>query len=212
MFTIDLLKGQAVPMRNRPEGIAIGVIALLVPVVAAIAMFGLYVGEGIAKVSDEREITRLDKEIAKLQDALELRKSFEQEKVAIAKSLLEVESSINRHTQWTPILVSVVKNLPKSLVLMKLQVKENSIKKEVKDKDDPEKTVEISIPVRVLQMSIKGDSKSNCDNAVKEFCDTLRNSTQVRPRPKKVEISDVDVLEESKMVLYEIDCVFEPIL
>ena len=40
MFTIDLLKGHGIPIKSKPEGIAIAVATFTVPLVIAIVMFG----------------------------------------------------------------------------------------------------------------------------------------------------------------------------
>ena len=42
MFTIDLLKGQGIPIKSRPTGIAISAAAVAVPVIIAIVMLGFY--------------------------------------------------------------------------------------------------------------------------------------------------------------------------
>ncbi len=42
MFTIDLLKGEGVPVKSGPGGITIAVVTLVVPIVIAIVMLGLY--------------------------------------------------------------------------------------------------------------------------------------------------------------------------
>ena len=41
MFDIDLLKGQGIPIRSRPEGVAVAIVTVAVPVIIAIVMFGL---------------------------------------------------------------------------------------------------------------------------------------------------------------------------
>jgi hypothetical protein len=42
MFKIDLLKGQGVPVKSRPESIAITAVALVVPIVIAFVMLGYF--------------------------------------------------------------------------------------------------------------------------------------------------------------------------
>ena len=117
MFTIDLLKGQGIPIKSRPGGIAIVATTLVVPIIIAIAILGLYLSDSIAMSIQKQEIINYETKIGGLSDAVEFQKSFEKEKAVIGCALSEVKSSIGRHTQWTPVLATLVENMPDLLVL-----------------------------------------------------------------------------------------------
>lgn len=212
MFTIDLLKGEGIPIKSRPEGIAVGAVTLAVPVIVAILMFGLYLSD-IAAISIQRqEIINYETKTTELSDAVELKKSLEIEKEAISSSLSEVSSSIGRHTQWSPVLAIVAENMPDSMVLTNLEVKRRSVKREVPKKDDPRAKVTISVPARTLRISVSGDPEYNCDRAVRDFGDRLRFSTAIGPKLEtiRVEKQGFGKIGDKSVVSYDIDCVFKP--
>ncbi len=211
MFTIDLLKGQSVPPRSGPEGIAIVAATAAIPVIGAIAMFGVYLHSRAIVSVKEREIVRWEAKIGKLSDAVELKKSLDTEKAVYNDCLSEVKSSIGRHTQWSPVLATLVENMPNSVVLTDLEVRQHFIKRKVPEKDNPERTININVPVRTLWMSVSGKPQHNCDKAVRDFQDRLRSSDSLGPRLENITVSQKsDTLEGREIISYEIDCVFKP--
>jgi len=121
MFTIDLLKGECIPRKSTPESIATAVTAVVVPLIIAIAMFGFYVRNKIVISIQKHTIVNYETKIDELSDAIKLQKSFEKEKDTYSSCLSEVSSGLGRHTQWSPVLVTVVKNIPESVVLTGLR-------------------------------------------------------------------------------------------
>jgi len=211
MFTIDLLKGQCIPIKSRPESVAVAAVTFAVPVIIAIVMFGFYLSNRVVISVQKQRIVNYEANIDKLSDATELQKSFEQEKKAIGSCLSEVSSAIGRHTQWSPILVTMVKNMPDSMLLTKLEVKEHSVRRKVPKRNDPGKMVDISVPVRTLQMSISGSPQYDCDRAVRDFRNSLRSSSLLGPKLEDIRVSQKsDTLEGQRVVSYEIDCIFKP--
>ncbi|MHC4174953.1 MAG: hypothetical protein ACYST5_18725 [Planctomycetota bacterium] len=209
MFTVDLLKGRGVPLRSGPGGIAIAAATVVIPIICAITMFGLYLHNRIIVSIQQSEIVRWEAKIAKLSDAVKRKKSLEKEKVVYADCLSEVKSSLDRHTQWSPVLATLVESMPNSVVLTDLEVRQHFIKREVPQKDNPEKMIDIDIPVRTLRMGVRGRPQYNCDKAVRDFQDRLRSSDILGPRLEDITVSqESDTLEGREIVSYEIDCVF----
>ena len=211
MFTIDLLKGQDIPIKSGPEGVAIAAVTLAVPIIVAIVMFGFYLRNGIAISIQKQGIVSYEAKINELSNAVELQRSFEKEKNNIVNSLSEVKSSIGRHTQWSPILETVVRNVPDSMVLTKIEAKQKYVKRKVPKKNDPKEMIDISVPVRTLHMSISGSPQYNCDKAVRDFRDRLRFSALLEPRLEDIKVSQwVGTLDGQDVISYEIDCIFKP--
>jgi hypothetical protein len=101
--------------------------------------------------------------------------------------------------------------MPDSVVLTSLEVEQDSVKKKVPKKDDPKKTVEISVGVRTLRMKVSGGPQRNCDEAVKEFMDRLSSSEYLEPRLEKISVSqESEKIDGQDVVSYEISCVFKP--
>jgi len=210
MFTIDLLKGRGIPVKSRPEGIATAVATFIVPITVAIVMFGFYLSSSIAISIQKQRIINYETRIDELSEAVKLQKSLENEKSAISSSLSEVESSIGRHTQWSPVLLTLVEDLPDSMVLTRLEVKQHFIKRKIAG-SGLQKTADITVPVRTLQMAVSGSPGSAFDRAVRDFRDRLRSSALLGPRLEDIRVSQgVDILEGQDAVSYKINCVFKP--
>ncbi len=211
MFTIDLLKGQGLPMKSRPEGIVIAAVTLAVPVIIAIAMFSYYLRSRIVISIKKQDIVNYDAKIGKLADSIKLQKSLEEEKIVYSKCLAEVQSSIVRHTQWSSILAAIIGNMPESVVLSGISVKKSTIRKKVPKKDNPEETIEITVPVRTLHMSIYGSPLDRSGEAVREFRDRLWLSSLLGPKLENIGVSQKTTRFDNKdVVSYEIDCIFKP--
>ena len=66
MFTIDLLKGQGIPVKSRPETIAIAAVAFAVPVIIAIVILGYYLHSGIILSIQKQGVVIYETRIANL--------------------------------------------------------------------------------------------------------------------------------------------------
>lgn len=211
MFTIDLLHGKAIPPKSRPGGLVIMALTAVMPVAAAMVMFVLYMNNDVAASLRQKEMARLDTEIGKLSDAVELQNALKKEKSDYSKSLSEVRSSIRKHTQWSPVLTTLIENLPDSVILTSLKLEYDSVRKKVPKKDNPKKKVEISIPVRILSLTVAGGYQGNCDQAVKDFMGRLWDSESLGPKLEKIGHSQEHVkLDDQQLVSYQISCRFKP--
>ena len=154
MFTIDLLKGQGRPVRTRPKGIAIFVATFVVPILVAILMASYYYSNKVVISIHKQNISNFNTQIERLADALKLKESWQRDKSNLNNCLSDVASSIRTHTQWSPILVSLVQNLPDSAVLNSLEVKQTSINKKstVSSVRLREKTIKIKRLIRALPL------------------------------------------------------------
>jgi len=211
MFTIDLLKGQGAPRKSSPGSVATAATAAFVPVVIAIALFGFYLLNRIFITVQTSAIAGYETKISKMSDAIKQQQALEEEIKTYSDCLSEVAGNLERHAQWSPTLVTVVQNLPDSVVLKSLDVKQRSTRIKVPQKGDPTKMIDASVPVRSLQMAVVGLPESNCDEAIKNFSDQLRSSTVLGPKLENIRISQgVGKLEDKEVVSYQIDCIFKP--
>jgi len=210
MFTIDLLKGQNVPVKSSLGGIAIVVATVVVPLTVEIIMFSSYINNKAVVSMNEQEIAGHQAEIRELSDAVEMQASLEKQKTIYSNHLSEVKSSISRYAQWSPMLVTLAENMPNSLMLTKLEVKQHTVRKKVPKKDDPQEMTEKNVPVRTLRISVSGSPQYNCDEAVRDFRDGLRSSAFLGPKLDNIGVSQESATLEGKDVAsYDIDCVFK---
>ncbi len=211
MFTIDLLKGQGIPAKSRPRNIAIGVAVVVAPVIIAIAMFGFYLHNKVTISIQKDAIANFKTKIAGMSEAIEFQKSFEQQKNAYNNCLSEVSGNLDRHTQWSPVLVTLVKNMPESVILTALDVKQRSTKIKVPKKDDPKIMIDAAVPLRTLQMTVVGRPQTNCDEAIRDFSERLRSSSLLGPKLDNIRIAQgTRKLKDEEVVSYQIDCFFKP--
>ncbi len=209
-FTIDLLKGQGIPIRRRPESIAVASVTIAVPLLVAILMLGYYLRTRVTVAIQEREVIGYQTKIVQSADALELQKSFEREQDIINKCLSEVASSIGRHEQWSPLVAAIVTNIPDSVVLTRLEVRQRFVNKKAPSKDNPEQMVDVSIPVRTLAMNVCGSGRLQSDKAVRNFRDKLRNCPLLGSKLDNIRVSQKsDRLDGRDVVNYEISCDFK---
>ncbi|MBC8470593.1 MAG: hypothetical protein H8D56_14070 [Planctomycetes bacterium] len=213
MFTIDLLKGQGVPLKSSPGGIAITAFTIAVPLYVLIIAFGFYANGKTYMSINQQEIVRCQSEIKKLSGAVGLQESLEKEKILYSDCLSEVKSSISKYIQWSPVLVTIVENMPGSVMLTALEVKQESVRKKVPKPDNPQEMVEQSIPIKVLLMSVSGNPKYDCGKAVMDFQDSLRSSDFLGPKLESIGYSQKsETLKGQDVASYEIKCVFKETL
>jgi len=213
MFTIDLLKGKGVPAKTCPEGVAIVVVAFAVPLIIALVMLCGFLRNRIVISIQTGAIANYDEKIIQLADAVQLQKSFENEKNTVNSLLAEVASNISGHIQWSPVLVTLVENMPGSVFLTQLDVKQDNVKVKMPQKDDPKKIIETMVPAKTLQMSLLGSSPAGCDKEVRDFRDRLGAAIPAASRQPLEDIKvaqQVAKFEEKDAVSYKIDFIFKP--
>jgi Tfp pilus assembly protein PilN len=217
MFAIDLLKGQGRPARTKPQGVAIFVATFAVPMLVAILIAGYYYRNKVTISIHKQNIASYVTQTERLADALKLKEAWEKEKSAINGCLTEVAGSIGRHTQWSPVLVAIVQNLPESVVMNSMEVRQSSIKRKAvvkagTEKDKKDKQADTSVAVRTLKLRVSGNSSYDCDSEVKAFRERLRASNVLGPKLEDVVIASQghDTLDGHEVVAYDIDCIFKP--
>ncbi len=211
MFTIDLLNGQAIPLKSKPGSLVIIAVTVAMPIAVAMGILSFYQHNRIVVSVKKQEIAKCQVKIDELSDAVELQKALEKEKTAYGSCLSEVKSSIKRHTQWSPVLTTLMENIPDSVVLNTLAVEHGTVKRKAPKKDDPDQMVEIDVLIRTLRLSVSGGPQNNCDDAVRDFRDRIRTSAYLGPRLEKIGVSQKsEMLDGQDVVSYEISCVFKP--
>jgi hypothetical protein len=213
IFTIDLLNGQGLPLKTRPGGIAIVVLTAIVPILLAMGTFGFYLNNRIILSLKDREVAKSEEKISAFSDALNQREKLMTVKTAYTGYLTEVGSSLRKCIQWSPILVTVVANMPESVVLTSLEVECKSVRKDVPKNDGSGETKQVEALVRVLRLRVTGAPRRDCDEAVKEYQERLRASALLGPRLENIRVSrEPERMGDQDTFSYEIACIFKPVL
>jgi hypothetical protein len=189
MFTIDLLKGQGVPLKHRPEGLAIMAVGAAVPVLILIFMVWSFFYNRIACPILKHELAVYEEKIQDLSDVVRTQQMFQKEKVSINGSIPEVSIALRKYAQWSPIVRAVAENMPAPMVLTNFEGKQSIVKAQVPINPDSKKMVEAEVVQREVKMQISGSTQSNCDEEIKSFRDRLRSCEALRNRIQDISVS-----------------------
>jgi len=213
MFNIDLLKGRGVPEKSGPTGLVIAVATFSLPVVIALLMFGSFVSGRIRISVKEGELKALQAKVnnVSLADAVKNQQQLELEKQLLNNTLSEVSASILRHTQWSPVLVTIVQNMPQNMILRTIVVKQESKKIKKPKDDDSSKMIDAVVPVRTLHLSMIGTVSGNYDRDVKAFRDAMMADSYLAQRLDNIRVAqEMDKVKDTNIVSYEIYLIFKP--
>jgi Tfp pilus assembly protein PilN len=211
MYTVDLLNGEGVPIRSRPGGIAFACLLIVVPLVVGIVIVGVYLDRQVTVSIQTQQLARLQGVLGTLSAALEKKRSLEEQQVAATGFLADIKTALNRHTQWSPALKTVIDSLPNALVLTKLEARQEFVPRKVPSKGNPKTTVDVSVPVRTLGIGVCGYDGNASYRAVRDLQDRLRSSATLGPRLDAVTVSqESGTLDGEDVVRYELTCVFKP--
>jgi hypothetical protein len=210
MFTIDMLKGKALPPKIKPLGVIMAIVTSAIPVIIVIVIIGLHINNRVVTSIRESEVAALESKIEQLSDAVTLQNALEKQKTYFAVCISEIKSSIKKFNQWSPILTSLVENMPNSVVLTDLEIKLKSKKIKVPDKNDPENLIDKDIPITTVRLIVSDIQESNSDKAIQDYKDSICSSSVIGPKLEKITVSrESETSRERSVVKYMIDCVFK---
>lgn len=211
MFTIDLLNGQGIPPKTTSGGLAIIAVTAVVPIALAIGLFFIYQNNDNSLLAKEKEIAGYEMEISKYSGAVKMKNALEKEKQSYTNYLSDVKSSLDKYTQWSPILTTLMENMPDSVILTSLEIDYASVRKSVPKKDDPKTKVEIEVPVKILKLGVAGDDPDGSDKAVQDFMGRLWASSSLGSMLENIGYSQKSkVIDGDNFISYEISCFFKP--
>ncbi len=213
MYTIDLLKGEGVPIRSRPGGIAFACLLVVVPFLVGVGGLSVYLDGQVVIAIQSQQMSRLTTATDTLSAAVQKKEMREQEKTQAASTLSDVKAALAGHTQWSPILACLTENLSDTLVLTKLEARRNTVRQKVPAKDDPTRKVDGSVPVRELKICVCGRDQERSSEAVRKLQETLRSAAALAPRLDTITVAqNTTTLDRQEAVLYELHCVFKPVV
>jgi hypothetical protein len=156
MYTIDLLKGEGIPIPCRPGGIAMACLIVVLPLLLGLGMTSYYMDGQVIVSIEKQQLSKLEAAANNMSAALKKKEQLEQHKALALGRLSDIKASMKGYTQWSPALAAVVGNLSDTLVLTRLEAKQDSVRRKVPSKDDPATKVDVSVPVRTLKLSVAG--------------------------------------------------------
>jgi hypothetical protein len=212
-YTIDLLQGEGLPIRSRPGGIAFACLVVVLPLLAAFGAVNVYQDSDIVITIQKQQANRLATAIEALSSAVRKREALEGEKTEATRVLSDVKAALGGRSQWSPMLASLVGSLSDTLILTKLETRRDTVRIKVPAPDDPTRKVETSVPVRAMKICVCGKDKESSAEAVRRVQENLRSAPAIGPLLDTVTVSqDATTLDGQEAVLYELNCVFKPVV
>lgn len=209
MLTIDLLKGQGIPLKSRPGGATLLAISIAMPVIVTIFGLGDYMRSNIVLSTKWQDVARLEGEIFERTESMRMHEDSKSEAMQINSCLGELGDIMDQQLQWSPILEVVARNVPDAIVLEELVVQSENVFKTVPLRRDPTKNITISVPRRRLILNIYGKLGIISDEAVLTFLRKLATSEVLRERMANVRKLSQKADEKNEIMHYSIECVFK---
>jgi Tfp pilus assembly protein PilN len=211
MFTIDLLKGQGVPARSRPEGIIATAVTVVFPTAIVLTMLGVYLSNRVVINIHKKEIAGYENKIAGLSDEMRVHKRYEKQKGATLQRISETADAISDRQQWSDILVTIVENLPDSLVLERMAVESRPNKVKIADPKNPEEKRDKTVVMRTLHLTLGGSAGEVSNRQVQAFRDRLKVSKVLGPQVEDIPVSQtVEMKDGREVITYEMRCILKP--
>lgn len=207
MFTINLLKEETA-QGNCLDKTLTYVVAAILPAIAIVVITLLFVGNTAVMASQRKKMSKYDASLAELSGAVKMQKDFDTEQKSIRKNLSELSGSLDHYTQWSPILIEVIKTMPDMMIITDLQVKKTQSNRKVTTSDGKVKPIKGF--KNTLSLSLSGNSQHNYDGDVREYGNRLRSSQTLNGLGlEQISVSQEEkLMEGQKVVLYGIKCVF----
>lgn len=211
MYAIDLLGGEGVPIRSRPGWIAFVCLLIVVPLIVGIVIVGIHLDRQVTVSIQSQQLAKLEGILGTLSGAVEMKEALEAQQQTATRLLVDIRTALGRHTQWSPALVTVTESLPETLILTKLDARQDFVPRKVPSKADPGKTITVNVPVRSLGIGVCGYDGNVSRHAVRQLQDRLRLSPVLGPRLEAVTVSqESGTLDGEQVVRYELNCTFKP--
>jgi hypothetical protein len=186
-------------------------VTTIVPAIIAIVMFYAYMSSKVTISIWQNEISGYEKKTSALSDYLERHEAFQREKLWAKQCISETAEAIDRYPQWTDILITIVENMPQSLKLERLTVESQTVRVKVPDKKNPKKKVEISVPSRILNLTLTGIAGHEADKLVREYRGKLRTSPVLISKLEDIPVSQqMELVDGREIIQYEMKCIFKP--
>ena len=189
MHTIDLLRGQGIPAKTTLGSAGMILVIIAVPILAAAAMVDRYMQNGTDIGIKQQGIEIEQATIEKFADAVKFKETLEKEQSAIYSELSEVSSCLGKYIQWSPVLETLANYLPAKMVMNALKAESTSERQRIASKNDPKRTVNITVYKRKLILDISGSELRDYGSEVEIYSKRLKSSPVLGPKLENIEFS-----------------------
>lgn len=209
MLTIDLLKGQGIPIKSRPGGAALLAFSIAVPVIVGIILLGDYVRGRIILKTERQYIIKLERKITQLSEGINFQEKIKREIEDARNCLVEVAETIQQQVQWSSILETLVTKMPDTLAMAELDVESTMIRERVPRRDDPSKFISIPVPKRTLHIGFYRKLTGGTDEPAMKYLQGLIVSPALSEETESIRFISQTTNVNDDTMHYMIECIFK---
>lgn len=209
MLSIDLLRGQGIPMKSRPGGAALLAVSIAVPLIVTMILLGNYVRGTIIISTYKQSLIKIERRLVKLSIEAVYDEDNEKEIDDVNLCFDELHDALKSNIQWSPILEIIARKLPETLVLSEMSVIIVKIRKMVPRRNDLTKKISILSTKNILMMSLMGKVDEGDRDAVLKFKQQLEASPFLKNRIDIRIVSHATSENDENIMFYEIACTFK---
>lgn len=211
MIKIDLLKGEGIPVANRPGTVALMLTPFVIPVVISALMAGAYLDGRATLKTHNAKLASGNAAYQELADIQQFLENVQAKHTHVEDSLSEVDDAVDTHMQWSSIILALVDNLPDNVALSKLRVKRNSMQELVPHQDDSQRSTLITYCQYTLTLVADSFAGATGSEAIQNYIHSLQNSSELQSKIENVDVTSQKSArsDDSRLVHYEINCVFK---
>jgi hypothetical protein len=210
MHTIDLLKGQGVPAKATLGSVVIVAVIVAVPILAGAVLLDRYLGNKEIIAIDRQAIANARETVDRFAADVKFQERQEQQHRAANTRLVEVKSCLGDYIQWSPVLVTLVENMPAEMVMSKLSAEVRRSRERVFRNNDPNRPVNVTLTKRTLVLDISGRAGGSYDAVVRDYGERLKKSSALGPKLENIVVSQkAGQFGNEKTVTYTMNLMFK---
>jgi Tfp pilus assembly protein PilN len=212
MHTIDLLRGEGIPAKATFGTICLAGLIVAVPFLVGASFAGRYLQSREVIGINQEAITRAEQTVERYKADVAERDQKERQQAAINAKLTEVKACLGDYVQWSPVVETIVREMPAGMVMTRLAVEtlQDRLTTTVKEGESSRPT-NVTINKRVLVVELAGRPGGNYDNAVRDYGERLKTSAVLASRLEGVIPSQQGgELGDIKTTIHSMKLVFKP--
>jgi hypothetical protein len=206
MHTIDLLRGQGIPAKTTLGSLLMIIVIIAVPILAAAWMVDRYIQDETDIGIKLQAISKQQETIEQFADAVKLKETVLNQQKAMSSKLSEVSSYIGRHIQWSPVLITLVENMPRGMVMNALRADSTIERQRAAGENEPKATIK-----RKLVIDISGTERRDYNDDIDKYSKRLKSSPELGPKLEKIEFAQKPGTSgDINTVSYTMNLMFKP--
>jgi hypothetical protein len=210
IYRIDLIKGQGLPQRPQPMHVILSVVTAAIPAIAIIILAVLALDSRIAATVRQRELFKVRVSLEKTSEAMKQREALQKGKADCVARSREIKDLLARHTQWSQILAALADNMPRSLTLTSVKVRQDQVRQQRPPGADKAAKAEIQVAVRKMEIGLQVDGRVTDSEDVRQLREKLYECPALKGRLEPIGVTQAPGSAGGKDVTcYQLTCVFK---